>query len=411
MSRIAGLVVLAVLMALVAAFPAGAQVERRRRHRPRRAGAAPPPASTRSRRRRRSTSCAPAATPSTPRSPRPACSASSSRSRAASAAAASWSSTTPSAAGSTRSTRARPRPLPLQPDAFLEPDASRARSPRRASSGLSVGVPGTVRGLGDRAQPLRHALAALAAAPRRADRPRGVRRRRDLRRQVDDNADIFDDFTATRELYLPGGAPRRRSARSSATRTWPRPTSASARTRTASTAAPIARDIAQTVQHPPEAPDSDRRTSAPGRDDPAATSSATRRSAATRRRSSYRGLDVFGMGPPSSGGSTVGEALNILEGFPPLRRPATRRCTATSRRRSSPTPTATSTSATRPSTTTCRCAACSRTGSRAERRALIGDDARCRRRSRPAIPTGTSSGHGHGKPQAGSDEKASRRRT
>ena len=28
---------------------------------------------------------------------------------------------------------------------------------------------------------------------------------------------------------------------------------------------------------------------------------------------SYRGLDVFGMAPPSSGGSTVGEALNILE--------------------------------------------------------------------------------------------------
>jgi gamma-glutamyltranspeptidase/glutathione hydrolase len=29
----------------------------------------------------------------------------------------------------------------------------------------------------------------------------------------------------------------------------------------------------------------------------------------------YRGLQVYGMGPPSSGGSTVGEALNILEGF------------------------------------------------------------------------------------------------
>jgi gamma-glutamyltranspeptidase / glutathione hydrolase len=29
----------------------------------------------------------------------------------------------------------------------------------------------------------------------------------------------------------------------------------------------------------------------------------------------YRDLDVYGMGPPSSGGSTVGEALNILEGF------------------------------------------------------------------------------------------------
>ena len=30
---------------------------------------------------------------------------------------------------------------------------------------------------------------------------------------------------------------------------------------------------------------------------------------------SYRGVDVYGMAPPSSGGSTVGEALNILEGF------------------------------------------------------------------------------------------------
>jgi gamma-glutamyltranspeptidase/glutathione hydrolase len=29
----------------------------------------------------------------------------------------------------------------------------------------------------------------------------------------------------------------------------------------------------------------------------------------------YRGLDVWGMGPPSSGGSTVGESLNILEGY------------------------------------------------------------------------------------------------
>jgi gamma-glutamyltranspeptidase/glutathione hydrolase len=30
----------------------------------------------------------------------------------------------------------------------------------------------------------------------------------------------------------------------------------------------------------------------------------------------YRGVEVYGMGPPSSGGSTVGEALNILERFP-----------------------------------------------------------------------------------------------
>ncbi len=35
----------------------------------------------------------------------------------------------------------------------------------------------------------------------------------------------------------------------------------------------------------------------------------------TPTRVGYRGHDVYGMGPPSSGGSTVGEALNILEGY------------------------------------------------------------------------------------------------
>jgi gamma-glutamyltranspeptidase / glutathione hydrolase len=38
----------------------------------------------------------------------------------------------------------------------------------------------------------------------------------------------------------------------------------------------------------------------------------------------YRGLDVWGMGPPSSGGSTLGEALNILEGYADLARDRTR---------------------------------------------------------------------------------------
>ena len=38
----------------------------------------------------------------------------------------------------------------------------------------------------------------------------------------------------------------------------------------------------------------------------------------------YRGLDIWGMGPPSSGGSTVGETLNILEGYNDLARNRTR---------------------------------------------------------------------------------------
>ncbi len=39
---------------------------------------------------------------------------------------------------------------------------------------------------------------------------------------------------------------------------------------------------------------------------------------------SYRGLDIWGMGPPSSGGSTVGETLNILEGYADLASDRTR---------------------------------------------------------------------------------------
>jgi gamma-glutamyltranspeptidase / glutathione hydrolase len=38
----------------------------------------------------------------------------------------------------------------------------------------------------------------------------------------------------------------------------------------------------------------------------------------TPTRIGYRGLDIWGIGPPSSGGSTVGEALNILEGYSDL---------------------------------------------------------------------------------------------
>ena len=45
---------------------------------------------------------------------------------------------------------------------------------------------------------------------------------------------------------------------------------------------------------------------------------------ASRLTSTYRGLDVWGMGPPSSGGSTVGETLNILEGYRDLAADRTR---------------------------------------------------------------------------------------
>jgi gamma-glutamyltranspeptidase/glutathione hydrolase len=76
---------------------------------------------------------------------------------------------------------------------------------------------------------------------------------------------------------------------------------------------PIAGDIVNTVQHPPTVPGITRNVR-PGlmtTDDLGEYEVVAREPVAT----TYRGLQIFGMGPPSSGGSTIGESLNILEGF------------------------------------------------------------------------------------------------
>jgi gamma-glutamyltranspeptidase/glutathione hydrolase len=75
----------------------------------------------------------------------------------------------------------------------------------------------------------------------------------------------------------------------------------------------LANAIVDTVQNPPLRPGATR-VARPGvmtLDDLARYRTVDRDPTAI----GYRGLDIFGMGPPSSGGSTIGEALNILEGF------------------------------------------------------------------------------------------------
>ena len=75
----------------------------------------------------------------------------------------------------------------------------------------------------------------------------------------------------------------------------------------------IADAIVNTVQHPNPAPTADH-VWRPG----VMTMRDLHDYAAPEREPthvSYRGVDVYSMGPPSSGGSTVGEALNILEGY------------------------------------------------------------------------------------------------
>ena len=77
----------------------------------------------------------------------------------------------------------------------------------------------------------------------------------------------------------------------------------------------VSEAMREAVTDPPVAPDADHAWR-PG----VMTANDVRDYTAPRRpptRVTYRGLDVWGMGPPSSGGSTVGEALNLLSGFDP----------------------------------------------------------------------------------------------
>jgi gamma-glutamyltranspeptidase/glutathione hydrolase len=75
---------------------------------------------------------------------------------------------------------------------------------------------------------------------------------------------------------------------------------------------PIAREIAQTVQHPPTAPGTAPVAGGTMTAQDMADYTAPVREPATWN---YRGYQLYGMPPSSSGGLTIGEAMNILENF------------------------------------------------------------------------------------------------
>jgi len=204
-------------------------------------------------------------------------------------------------------------PARFRQNSFLDSNGNPIDFLEAVTSGLSAGVPGTVR-LWQQALDrfgTRSLASALAPAIRLADRGFVVDRTFNV--QVRSNRDRFADFFSTRALFLPGGkAPAIGSV-------FRNPDLAATYRLLADGGAnafytgALARDIARTAQHPPVRPDADRRVR-PG----LMTTDDLRQYTAPLRRPThvdYRGLDVYGMPPPSSGGSTIGEALNILERF------------------------------------------------------------------------------------------------
>ena len=204
-------------------------------------------------------------------------------------------------------------PAAMRPDSFWE-NGRRSPSTTRASAASLSECRGPSR-RGTR----RSSGTARSRSRTRSRRGFGSRetassstRRSSTRRR--DNVDFFNDIPATAALYLdPDGTPHDVGT------VFRNPDLARTYERIAHLGAKgfyrgaVADALVETVQHPVVSPTANH-TWRPGlmtmRD--LHTYTAPER---TPTRVTYRGLDVYGMGPPSSGGSTVGEALNILEGY------------------------------------------------------------------------------------------------
>jgi gamma-glutamyltranspeptidase/glutathione hydrolase len=208
-------------------------------------------------------------------------------------------------------------PRAMRPDSFIENGRPLSFNDARFS-GLSAGVPGTPLGW---ARALRlYGTVSLEEALEPGIRVarRGFTVDQTFFAQVEAAKDYFDDVPSTRALYLdPDGSPRNVGAvirNPDMARTYER--MADRGVRRGFYRGPVAQAMVAAATRPPIDPEANH-VWRPG----LMTADDLRRYTAPEReptRSTYRGLDVYGMGPPSSGGTTVQGALNILEGFSPL---------------------------------------------------------------------------------------------
>ncbi|WP_330172808.1 gamma-glutamyltransferase [Streptomyces sp. NBC_01498] len=179
------------------------------------------------------------------------------------------------------------------------------------TSGLGVGTPGTP-ATWDRAldswgsMPLKRLL-----EPAQRLAKDGFTVDETFRTQTASNEARFADFPATADLFLPGGElPVVGSVfkNPDLARTY---AELGRHGTEALYRGDLARDIVRTVRKPPVGPDATRKVR-PG-DLTTGDLAAYRTKRQEPTKVSYRGLDVYGMAPSSSGGTSVGEALNILE--------------------------------------------------------------------------------------------------
>lgn len=214
-------------------------------------------------------------------------------------------------------------PATMPTDAFINPASSLAYTfPELVSSGVSVGTPGTPAtweralerwGTLDLAEALKPAIKVAN---------RGFVVDETFRQQTLDNKVRFSAFPATASLFLPGGdAPVVGSIlhNQDLAKTY---RLLGKEGTAAFYGGKLAAEIAATVQDPPKDPAWVPPVTDPPTSIPALPGYLTTADLAAYRtldreptHVEYRGYDVYGMAPSSSGGTTVGEALNILAPF------------------------------------------------------------------------------------------------
>ena len=206
-------------------------------------------------------------------------------------------------------------PQDMPRDAFIDPKTGEPYpfTPDLVTSGVSVGVPGTP-ATWDRALERWGSIdlkQALRPAARLADR--GFVVDQTFRDQTKDNQERFEAYTTTPDLFLPKGrAPKVGSV-------FKNPDLADTyrllgrRGTEAFYGGKLAREIVSAVRKPPKS----KKTDLPVPKGFMRVSDLAAYEALDQKptRTDYRGLDVYGMAPSSSGGTTVGEALNIMEKY------------------------------------------------------------------------------------------------
>jgi len=206
-------------------------------------------------------------------------------------------------------------PQDMPHDAFIDPDTGKPYpfTPELVTSGVSVGVPGTPATWEEALERWGTYSLADALGPAARLASRGFVVDETFRQQTLDNKERFEAYSSTPKLFLPDGdAPEVGSVfkNQGLAKTY---RLLARRGMDAFYEGPLAAEIARVVQDPPKSPDTDLPVM-PGFMTPGDLADYEAK-VQPPTRVTYRGHDVYGMAPSSSGGSTVGEALNIMERF------------------------------------------------------------------------------------------------